>query len=101
MKTRRWSEFRARVFTPAELKEIDKAVKTKVMEMDLRALRKALGKTQEEVAEVLRKAQSEVSRLERQDDWYLSTLQRYVRALGGELEVTANFGKQRVRLRAA
>lgn len=31
----------------------------------------------------------------------MSTLQRYVAALGRELEVVANFGNRRVRLRAA
>jgi hypothetical protein len=33
-------------------------------------------------------------------DFRLSTLKRYVEALGGELEVVAAFGDKRVRLRA-
>ena len=51
--------------------------------------------------EALKKAQSEISRLEGRSDYRLSTLQRYVAALGGELEVVASFGNRRVRLRAA
>jgi transcriptional regulator with XRE-family HTH domain len=69
--------------------------------MDLRELREAAGKTQEESADVLEKAQSEISRIEGRSDYRLSTLQRYVAALGGELEVVASFGNRRVRLRAA
>jgi hypothetical protein len=43
--------------------------------------------------------QSNVSRLERQDDLYLSTLQGYVEALGGQLEVSAVFPEERIALR--
>ena len=68
--------------------------------MDLRELCEAAGKTQEELAEALKKAQSEISRLEGRSDYRLSTLQNYVAALGGELEVVASFGNRRVRLRA-
>ncbi len=101
MKTKPWREVRARKLSPRKLKEIDRAVEDQLLEMDLKELREAAGKTQEELAEALKKAQSEISRLEGRSDYRLSTLQRYVAALGGELEVVANFGNRRVRLRAA
>jgi DNA-binding XRE family transcriptional regulator len=101
MKTKRWRDIRARRFSPQNLEEIDGAVEGELLEMDLRELREAAGKTQEELAEALKKAQSEISRLEGRSDYRLSTLQRYVAALGGELEVVASFGNRRVRLRAA
>lgn len=101
MKTKRWRDIRARKLSPQKLKEIDLAVEGELLEMDLRELREAAGKTQEELAEALKKAQSEISRLEGRSDYRLSTLQRYVAALGGELEVVASFGNRRVRLRAA
>ncbi len=44
-----------------------------------------------QLAEALDVAQSEISRIERRNDVLLSTLRRYVRALGGELEVIATF----------
>ena len=66
--------------------------------MNLRALRELLGKTQEELARLAATAQSELSRAERRDDHLVSTLRRYVEALGGELEVVASFGKKRIRL---
>jgi len=101
MKTKPWREVRARKLSPQKLKEIDRAVEDDLLEMDLKELREAAGKTQEELAQALKKAQSEISRLEGRSDYRLSTLQRYVAALGGELEVVANFGNRRVRLRAA
>jgi transcriptional regulator with XRE-family HTH domain len=67
--------------------------------MDLSELREASGKTQQEVAAALKKAQSEISRIESRSDYRLSTLKGYVAALGGELELVANFGDRRVRLR--
>ncbi len=36
-------------------------------------------------------SQSEVSKLEQRSDAYVSTLQSYVRALGGELDIVARF----------
>ena len=46
-----------------------------------------------------REYQSEVSKAERRDDHLLSTLRRYIEALGGELEVVARFGDKSVRLK--
>ena len=101
MKTRRWRDIRARKFAPQKLKEIANGVERELLEMDLRELREASGKSQEELAQALKKAQSEISRIESRSDYRLSTLQRYVAALGGGLEVVASFGNRRVRLRAA
>jgi DNA-binding XRE family transcriptional regulator len=67
-------------------------------EMPLSVLRMARGLTQEEIAHVLGTTQASVSRLERRDDLHLSTLRRYVAALGGELEITARFPDATVRL---
>jgi transcriptional regulator with XRE-family HTH domain len=64
------------------------------------SVRELLGETQEEVAEAAQMTQSEISRMERRSDHRLSTLRRLVKALGGDLEVVANFGDKRVRLHA-
>ena len=53
----------------------------------LRELRAALGVTQEQLASRLGVQQAAVSRLERRPDMTLSSLRRYVEALGGELEI--------------
>lgn len=60
-------------------------------EMTLRALRKAEGLTQTGMAELLDTGQDSISRLENRGDMRLSTLQGYVAALGGVLEVVARF----------
>src|SRR5438309_11657019 len=78
---------------------IRREVQKELLESSLAEVRKLSGKTQTEVADALEKAQSEISRIEGQDDWLLSTLKRYVEALGGELEVVAVLGDKRLRLR--
>jgi hypothetical protein len=60
-------------------------------EKSLRDLRQALALTQEHMAEVLGVGQESVSRLEKRSDLLLSTLRGYVRAMGGELRLVAEF----------
>jgi predicted transcriptional regulator len=55
------------------------------------ALRMARKLTQVAVAEQMQVTQGVVSRLESQKDWNLSTLRKYVGALGGRLELRAVF----------
>jgi hypothetical protein len=64
--------------------------------MTPRCLREALGLTQIEVAGRMGLAPSELPQIEGRDDHQLSTLRRYVEALGGELEVVAVLGGKRV-----
>lgn len=66
------------------------------LDMRLAELRKIRDITQAELAEALATTQSGVSRIEHQDDVHLSTLVRYVHALGGELEITAVFDDERI-----
>jgi len=97
----RWQDLRKQKLTPQQLNAIDREVEQELVEMDLRAIRELLGKTQVDLAEATDMTQSEVSRLERRPDVRLSTLKRVVEALGGEIEIFATFGDKRVRLRAA
>ena len=68
-----------------------------LLEMDLRRIRENIAQlNQTEVAEILSVTQAHVSKLERRGDMLLSTLTSYVEALGGELEISARFGDDRV-----
>ena len=70
-------------------------------EMTLRELRKALDMTQTALAEQLKVGQDTVSRLERRTDMLLSTLDDYVQALGGRLELNVEFpGHKKIRLKS-
>jgi hypothetical protein len=60
-------------------------------EMSLQDLRKAMSRTQVDVAKALKVGQDTVSRYEQRTDMLLSTLQDYVAAMGGELDLVARF----------
>lgn len=60
-------------------------------ELSLRDLRKALDRTQVEVAKNMGVGQDTISRYEQRADMMLSTLERYVRAMGGRLRLVAEF----------
>lgn len=57
----------------------------------LSALRLAFGIRQADIADRMGSSQANVSRVELEDDLLLSTLRRYVEALGGRLELAARF----------
>ena len=61
------------------------------LEIALHELRERRGVTQEQLAARIDTSRPNVSRIERGDDIRLSTLQRYVAALGGDLEIVARF----------
>ena len=60
-------------------------------EMALQELRKALGMTQNELADRLKSSQDNISRLENRSDVMISSLRRYIEAMGGELNLVAKF----------
>ncbi len=59
--------------------------------MALDELRQARELTQVHLSKILGVNQAAVSKLERRADMYVSTLQDFVKALGGELKITAKF----------
>jgi hypothetical protein len=60
-------------------------------EMSLRDLRRAQRLTQERIGKSLGIGQEGVSRLEKRSDLLLSTLRSYVEAIGGNLQIVAEF----------
>jgi len=75
-----------------DLRIIDKGKELLLMEYDLIAkLRKDKNLTQKELAEIMEIRQSAISQIENQEDVLVKTLERYIQALGGELELRAKF----------
>jgi transcriptional regulator with XRE-family HTH domain len=60
-------------------------------ELLLSEIRERAGKSQQQLADALGIKQPTLSKLEKQSDIQISTLRRIVKALGGELEVSARF----------
>ena len=87
--------------SPERQDKIRKEAEEELLQMDLRGLRELLGKTQQEIAVLLERSQGQVSETESRKDVRLSTLRSYVEALGGELELIANFGDKRIKLHSA
>jgi transcriptional regulator with XRE-family HTH domain len=74
------------------------------VQLTLRSLRDAAGKTQVDVAEQSQINQADVSRLENRknfDDCQVATLKRYLEAVGAELELVARFGDRRITIATA
>jgi len=67
-------------------------------EMALNELREAFSLTQGELASKLNVKQPAISRLEKRSDMYISHLREVVEAMGGELEITARFNGNEVKI---
>ena len=68
-------------------------------EMDLADLRRAMELTQAALAETLGVGQAEISKIKKRSDMLLSTLRKFVEALGGELEIRATFSEHSVNIK--
>lgn len=95
---KKWAEVKASRLSPERVEASERRAREKVAELTLAELREAAGKTQTELAELTEQTQGELSRFERRDDRRISTLRRYIEALGGELEVFAVVNGKRVPL---
>lgn len=89
-KTKKFHDLVARM--PAESRKHSEALTRQLLEdMPLQALRRALAFTQEQLAESSGLTQSGVAQIEQRSDVFVSTLRRYIEAMGGELVITARF----------
>jgi transcriptional regulator with XRE-family HTH domain len=77
---------------PARRARIEAATSVEAAEiMTLREVRKAFRLSQESMAKALDMEQESVSRLERRTDLLLSTMRKYIAAMGGSLKLVAEF----------
>lgn len=84
--------------SPESRARAEERARAMLAEMPLHELRQARRMTQETMAEALGASQASVSKMERRTDVYVSTLRRYIEAMGGELEILAHFPDGDVRI---
>ncbi len=86
--------------SPERKARIEKRVQEALAEMPLAELRQAKKITQQQLAEALKVKQASVSKMENQTDMYISTMRKYIQAMGGELEIVAKFPEGNVKVEA-
>ena len=101
MATRSLNDIRAkRPLSPDARKRVDEIKRAMQLEIALAELRELRGATQAQVADSLGTSRPNVGRIESEIDVRLSTLERYVEALGGKLEIHAVFDDADIKLTA-
>lgn len=87
------------VFSPHQSGKLIETIERGLPEISIAELRKVEDVSQVELADRMDIAQATLSKLENQKDMRLSTLQRTVEALGGELELVVRFAKGIAKIR--
>lgn len=77
-------------------KRVETSKRAMRLQVALSELREMRGISQAAVAEHFETSRPNISRIEKETDVRLSTLERYVEALGGHLEIHAVFGDEDV-----
>ena len=91
---KKWKDLKKKMKPEAQAR-VDARVKETLASMPLAEIRKAIGLTHAQLAETLELGQGSVSKIENATDMYLSTLRRFVTALGGDLVIKASFPEGR------
>jgi len=87
---RKFRELRAKMSPEAKAKS--EVMAQEIFEqLPLQELRRAREYSQQTLADAMGVPQSAISKIERRTDAYVSTLRKYLRAMGGELEIVAAF----------
>jgi predicted XRE-type DNA-binding protein len=100
---RNWLDVRAEALAtgrldPERMAELEREMRAEIRAHRLAEIRETLGLNQTSVANLLGVSQSRVSRIERGDldHTEIATVRAYVSALGGEVEIVARFGDERI-----
>ena len=96
-KLTKWSELESKM-SPEARAEVHRRVQEELKQMPLHELRAARRLTQQQLARTLDMTQAAVSQMEKRTDMYLSTLENFVEAMGGHLEMRAVFPDGTVKL---
>jgi DNA-binding transcriptional regulator YiaG len=95
---KKFRDLAAATMSAASRKRAHQKVQAELQKMELSELRDALEVSQQEMAERLQVSQVAISRLERRKNLQIGSIAKYVRALGGTLEIRANLPGRTVAL---
>ena len=84
---------------PEQRARIEKKASKLLEEMSLNDIRLSRNCSQTELADLLEIRQASVSKLEHRSDIHVSSLRKYIEALGGKLVIQAEFPEGAVRIR--
>ena len=87
---KKFADLRA-AMSPAAQASAAKRTGEMLAEMPLQELRQARKLTQKALADILHVEQPAIAKMEKRTDMYISTLRNLLRAMGGDLVVTAKF----------
>ena len=94
-----YADLRARM-SPKAQTDAEAGARHLGREMDLAEVRRDLKFSQDELAQTLQIGQGSVAKIEKRTDMYVSTLRRFIEAMGGELEIVARFPGHTVRIKS-
>ncbi|GAX37387.1 XRE family transcriptional regulator [Nodularia sp. NIES-3585] len=95
MKTKPFSELRNRM-TPERRARNKTRAQIALLHLTLMELQESLGLTQDDIEKKLTDVESTVLELENQEEIQVSTLSRYIKALGGNLKIVADFPQEEI-----
>ena len=84
-----------RPLTPDARERVEDIKRAMQLEIALAELRELRGASQSQIAEALGTSRPNIGRIEKELDVRLSTLERYVEALGGKLEIPRRLRRRR------
>lgn len=87
---RNFSELRAGMSPASQARAGEKAALLR-QDMLLQELREAMRLSQAQLGEILQVEQPAIAKMEKRTDMYVSTLRRFINAMGGELHIVAKF----------
>lgn len=101
MSTVRWSDVRSKHVGAVGEREVEQGkagVLAQVRAHRLAEMRRRRGMTQRQVAEAMGVTVGRVSQIENGELAGIDVLDRYVSALGGDLQIVANFGDEQIKV---
>lgn len=94
---KKFKDLRKAMSPEAQARAHEKAMVMKA-ELPLAELRQARYFSQEQLAAVLDVKQPAIAKLEKKTDMYISSLRRFIEAMGGQLEINAHFPEGDVKI---